>query len=733
MKKLLLYSLLILTFSSCNQVVNIQKAELNIIPLPNQINTSEGFFNINSTSTFEFCDEASYAQNILKEKLKMQSLPSSDKADITFQFNDEFAEEEYSISSNQDGLIVQASTQRGFIWAVRTIQQSLPNDFAGIDKDNSLDFPYLEIKDKPMYQWRGSLLDVCRHFMPVEKVKEYIEMLSFHKMNILHWHLTEDQGWRIEIKNYPKLTEIGAFRKGENGEKYGGFYTQEQIKEIVQFAKEKGVDVLPEIEFPGHSVASITSYPHLSCTGKQLSVQTNWGVFDDILCAGNEDVFVFAEDVLKQVSELFPFAYVHIGGDEAPKTRWRQCEKCQQRIKDENLKDEHDLQSYFIQRLEKILMENNKKLIGWDEITEGGLAPDATMQVWRSEEYGAFAANSGHDIISSPTSHCYFDYSQKQISVEKVYSFNPIPKGTKEENYKRVLGGEGNLWSERIPPHRLFYQALPRVTALSEVLWTENKNYEDFYSRLQNTYPKYDAYKFNYGPEGDIMDVEASSDENDNFVVKVTPKASNLTVKYSFENDDEVFEYKDKIVFKESCQINVQAYRNNKKYGEVQSLIFIDHKARNAKITSSVDASGSYNPSDAILLDGMTATFNHRDGKWKGYTSDELELNIELEETREISSIKISTLSNVSSWIFMTKTVKAYASKDGKNYDLISEYQNKEDYETAADKKRVIELFFEKGEYKYLKISIGNYGIIPNWHSGAGNNSFFFIDEIMID
>jgi len=736
MKNIFLILLTSLSIISCSNDANIQKADINIIPKPQSVELTGGEFILDSHTSFFADGEATDANSLLMEIIKF--IPKDLKSDNTVKFvtDKSLAKEEYSIEISDNEILIKASTSQGFIWAVRSIQQMLPVDFKGINQNNSLSIPNLIIKDKPAFSWRGSMLDAARHFMPVDKVKEFISLLSYHKMNVFHWHLTEDQGWRIEIKKYPKLTEIGSWRKDGKGGKYGGYYTQEQIKEVVQYASERGITVVPEIEFPGHSVAALSAYPELSCTGGPFQVQTNWGVFEDIYCAGNDEVFTFAENVLTEVMELFPSKYIHIGGDEAPKARWEKCEKCQARMKAEGLNNEHDLQSYFISRLEKFLNSHNRKLIGWDEIQEGGLAPEATMQVWRDVAYGKKAIEENHDIISSPTSHCYLDYTQKQISVEKIYSFNPIPDGITGEATKHVLGGEGNLWTERIPPSRLYYMAFPRLTALSEALWTnkESKDYKDFYKRLQKQYLTYDKWNVNYGPEGDVMDIETSVTENGGFKVKVTSKAEGVNFKYSFsEEPNKLIDYTAPIEFKKSTTVTIQAFRKGKKYGESKDYIFNDHIGRKAKLKliSTPDKKYSGNVNSAI--DGLLGSDNFRDGKWQGIYGKDYDAVLTFDQNVEISKVTLRAYSGVSSWIFLPRNVEVYISKDGNKFTKAGTYTNTEDYQGAVTGPRNMTVSFDKTKVKAIKVKAKKYGIIPEWHGGKGSESYMFVDEIILE
>lgn len=446
-------------------------------------------------------------------------------------------DEGYILTITRKNIKVQARTAAGLFYAVQTIRQLLPSKIESL-KDTQglvLSVPACIIKDEPRFVYRGMHLDVARHMFPVEAIRKYIDMLALHKMNTFHWHLTDDQGWRIEIKKYPRLTEVGAYRNETvighagrpplkyDGTRYGGFYTQEEIREVVAYAKSRFITVIPEIEMPGHAMAALTAYPELSCTGGPFQVNTTWGVMDDVFCAGKDGTFTFLEDVLNEVIELFPGKYIHIGGDECPKTRWEKCPLCQKRMKDEGLKDEHELQSYFIQRMEKFVLSKGRKIIGWDEILEGGLAPEATVMSWRGIKGGVAAARLKHDVIMTPTSYLYLDYYQCEpegeplsiggyVPLEKVYSFNPVPEELSPEEQKYILGVQGNLWTEYIAtPDHLEYMAFPRAFAVAETGWTPDrlKDFEDFLARLSVLKERYDAIGLNYF-KGEYRDTRAA-------------------------------------------------------------------------------------------------------------------------------------------------------------------------------------------------------------------------------
>ncbi|PLW93355.1 MAG: hypothetical protein C0592_06405, partial [Marinilabiliales bacterium] len=452
-------------------------------------------------------------------------------------------EEGYHLEVTEEEINITALKPAGIFYALQSLKQVLlyseftPRGFA----KNIFYAPACIIHDKPRFQWRGMNLDCCRHFMEKDFVKRYIDLLAFHKMNVLHWHLTEDQGWRIEIKKYPKLTEIGAWRIEEDGTRYGGYYTQDDIREIVAYAEDRFITVVPEIEMPGHSMAALAAYPHLSCTGGPFEVENRWGVFKDIYCAGNDSVFAFLKDVLSEVMVLFPSEYIHIGGDEAPKYRWENCPKCQKRIKDEGLADEHELQSWFITKIEEFLNDNGRKLIGWDEILEGGLAPSATVQSWRGFE-GAFeAASHNHTAIVSPTSHCYFDYGVGTTNLEKVYSFEPIPDGLPTDKHRYILGGECNMWSERAPQELVDSKVFPRLCAISEVLWspTTDRSFDEFHERMQSHYSLLDKLGVEYGFENEPIIIEGlSNTAGAQFLVRMFPGQEGLTIHYTVDGTE---------------------------------------------------------------------------------------------------------------------------------------------------------------------------------------------------
>ncbi len=518
---LILSALLMMSMMSCKNEIAPPEEPVDIIPKPTAIKYYEGNFDLSKPVKI-LKDQEIYLSKTHLDKLRSKlSQQNTEKGagTIVFQLAEEekLGEEGYQLKIEKNRIQILAKAEPGLFYGLQSLLQL-------IQKSENNNIPCMEITDVPAFEWRGMHLDVCRHFFPVEFVKKYIDLLAMHKMNSFHWHLTEDQGWRIEIKQYPKLTEVGSVREatmlGKNwdefdGQPHGGYYTQEEIKEVVAYAKERYITIVPEIEMPGHSLAALAAYPEYGCTGGPYEVAKTWGVFEDVYCAGKDSTFIFLQNILSEIIELFPGEYIHIGGDECPKTRWEECKDCQARIKAEGLKDEAELQSYFVRHIEQFLLKNNRKLIGWDEILEGGLAAEATVMSWRGESGGIEAAHMGHDVVMCPNDICYFDHYQESpekeplaigglTTLEDVYHYHPVPEELEAKQQHHILGAQGNLWTEYISTaEKLEYMALPRLCALSEVVWTEQgkKDWESFSSRMDRHYSYLDSYNYNYRKE----------------------------------------------------------------------------------------------------------------------------------------------------------------------------------------------------------------------------------------
>ena len=513
------------------------EADYHVVPLPENIKISGGkpfILNASSAIVYAHGDSllkrnaiflAEYVKKSVGLSLVVQSHSLKSDGNIFLRIDKKInGDEAYKIEIDKHNIIVSGKTANGVFYGIQTLRKSLPI----IQHAENVVMPSAMISDTPRFAYRGMMLDVARHFFSVDFVKEYIDLLALHNMNTFHWHLTDDQGWRIEIKKYPLLTKIGSIRKhttlGRNSSlddntPYGGFYTQQQARDIVEYAKERYITVIPEIDMPGHMLGALAAYSELGCTGGPYQVSGNWGVFDDILCAGNEKTYQFIQDVMDELMDIFPSKYIHLGGDEAPKTRWTTCEKCQGKIKSLGIKGdkectaENRLQGYLVSRIEKYLNQKGRKIIGWDEILEGDVQKSATIMSWRGVDGGIKASRLGHDAIMTPVSYCYFDYYQTDktwneplliggnLNIEKTYSYQPVPDSLTAAEKKHIIGVQGNLWTEYIVcPSLAEYQVLPRMAALSEVQWMQydKKNYADFRKRLERLLQVYKLYGYKY-------------------------------------------------------------------------------------------------------------------------------------------------------------------------------------------------------------------------------------------
>ena len=723
-------------FFSCHKS---EKDEITIIPHPKESLILSSYFNLDNFNVYADKNSTAIAELLIIELNKLDYT-----SDSIILFEDPIKDfsinllidssistytEYYDLEINKNFILIRGSDREGLIHGIYSLIQLIPRS-SGID-DSKL--ACVIIKDYPEFKWRGLLLDCCRHFMSIDFVKRYIDLLAYHKMNVLHWHLTEDQGWRVEIEKYPKLTDIGAWRKEKDGSVYGGFYTKEQIKEVVNYAYHRGVNIVPEIELPGHSVAALAAHPEYSCTGGPFEVETDWGVFKDIYCAGNDSTFVFLENVLDEIIELFPSKYIHIGGDEAPKYRWENCSKCKKRIQDENLQDTHELQSYFIQRIENYISSKGKKLIGWDEILDGGLAQGATVQSWRGFNGASEAAKAGHDAIVSPTSHAYFDYDLDAIDLEKVYNFDPIPTDVPNDKVKHIIGGECNMWSERAPQNTIDSKVFPRLLAMSEVLWDYPtiRDYNLFYERVQAHYKRLDFLGVNYGLETQPIDMN-SEYEDGHFYVTLNKGVKDLKLFYQI-NQDETVLYDSTFIISESANIKTWAIKNDVSYGDSLEIELYEHKGLDARIANLKVYSKTYDGGgDDAIVNGLRGGLNFRDGHWQGYFGTDFEATITLDSIQRIDSVISSFYQYNLSWIFMPKQILVYTSVDGDNYYKRAKLSPSISVKQEGQFFEEFVLTFPEVEAKHVKIKALNYGVCPDWHPAAGSKSWLFVDEVRL-
>ena len=674
--------------------------------------------------------------------------------------------EGYEMEVTNKKIVIRANGSNGLFYGVQSLLQLLPVEIFSNKKENGISWevPCCRITDKPRFQWRGMHLDVSRHFFPVEFIKRYIDLIAMHKMNVFHWHLTDDNGWRIEIKKYPLLTEVAAWRVDREdepwrevtppkpGEKatYGGFYTQDEIREVVQYAAERYIKVVPEIEMPGHSSEVFAAYPELSCKGEKLYVQPgSYWPNEDIFCAGKEETFEFIENVLLEVMELFPSEYIHVGGDEANKTRWKECKLCQQRIKDEKLANEDELQSYFIRRVERFLNYHSKKLIGWDEILEGGLAPEATVMSWRGFNGGMEAADQGHDVIMCPTSHCYFDYYQANpdfepeaiggfLSLKKVYSFEPVPEGLAPDKVKYILGAQGNVWTEYIStPEHAEYMSVPRMTALAEVVWTpaDIRNWSGFRERLKTQFKRFDLMKVNYSKGSWKVDILPSM-ENGVFKVILESEQPDYNIHFTIDGSDPS---NNSPVYKEPLQINQSAMIKAgifvegqlKEYFTKKELLFHKGLGKTGKLTEQ-PGKNYYANGVLSLTDGLKGSNNFRDGYWMGFEGTDMDFEVDLGQEIQITSVQTSFYQNTGSWIFMPLKVQFVVYDNDHNQIAMAERIPETTIEAKGTVIEDISSAFENIKGRFIKVHAVNMKTCPEWHEGAGSKAWIFTDEIVV-
>jgi hexosaminidase len=735
----------------------------HIIPKPVSEIIKQGIFILDENTKIVTVNQlngvSDYFESYLKETFQFELSQEKSAKKIVFKIDKSITNEEgYALEIRKNKISISSRNAKGAFYAVQSLLQLLPIKTTS----KSIAIQCLEIKDAPRFSYRGMHLDVARHFFSVAFIKKYINLMAMLKMNTFHWHLTEDQGWRIEIKKYPKLQEIAAFRNETlighyseqphkfNGKKYGGFYTQEEIKDIVKYASERQITIIPEIEMPGHSQAAIAAYPELGCTGEQFEVATKWGVFEEIYCP-KESTFKFLEDVIDEVVALFPGKYIHIGGDEAPKTRWKECTHCQKRIKKEGLKDEHELQNYFITRMEKYINSKGKQIIGWDEILEGGLAPNATVMSWRGTKGAAQAAKKQHDVILTPGSHCYFDHYQSDnqneplaiggfLPLEKVYHFNPIPKEFTKEESTYVLGAQGNVWTEYIKtPEKVEYMAFPRAIALAEVVWSsqENKNYTDFIKRLEFYQKRLDKLNVNYANH--IYEVTGKlKNTNGLLTYELSATSKTYPIYYSINDSAPSKLYSNPITVNSSLNIKaVIRDLDTKNLGSTFEQKINLHKAIAAKISLNIPPNEAYNAGGKqALINGISGN-NKRygDKEWLGFSGEDLEITIEFDKPTEINAITTRFYNGNGQWIYAPKELKLQLKlEDGSAISSRTIIKSRDSL--LVNFNLDISPFYPKDEVlktKMLKITIPNYGIIPEGKQGAGHKAWTFIDEIIIE
>ncbi len=738
---LFFFNLVFIIFCSCESE---PVAEISLIPRPTKVIQKPGIFDVKDERTY-------YYSGIDRESLRYRmtglgfvETDEKSKASVVFSFDTTMIDGQYELEVASSKIDVKAKGTQGFMHALSTIDQLRMRDGQTI--------PCVQINDVPKFSYRGMHLDVARHFFSVESVKQYIDLLAFYKFNYFHWHLTEDQGWRIEIKKYPKLQEIAAYRKETlighytdqpqqfDGKEYGGFYTQDEIREVVKYATLRGITIVPEIEMPGHSLAALAAYPELACTDGPFEVGTKWGVFEDVYCP-TEKTFEFLRSVIDEVVDLFPGPYIHIGGDECPKTRWRESSFCQKLISELNLDDEHGLQSYFIQRMETYINSKGKRIIGWDEILEGGLAKDATVMSWRGYDGGIEAASDQHEVIMTPTSHCYFDYYQSTdkdeplaiggfLPLDKVYNFDPIPEDLDSAFAKYIIGAQGNVWTEYMPDFdQVIYMAFPRALALSEILWTypENRNYNEFLQRLE-THIEFWA-KNNVQMANHLYSLELDMSTNNQGQIMVKPEFTPPGCKLGLLDSSGVYVVKDEYALESGSRYSFQWRKNGQNKGKEYSITTSDNAAFGQSINLKYEPHSKYEGYGATtLINGIPTNPKAYSGKeWLGFDGKDMVATIDLGDVESLNYGSIEFFNSPDSWIYPPREILVEASADNEHY--VPVFQQK--IEKSENKYMLVELPLRTISTRYLRVRARNHGTIKSGQ-GEGNPAWLFVGEITL-
>lgn len=743
---------------------------INIIPQPVKMTMLPGNFVIDQATSLKFdaankeLQTAATFFNAHIQRVGGMLLPvkktSGKSIELKIANTPEIGPEGYLLDVSQTSVVITANTKNGIVYGMQSLFQLLP----AIRTNAKLEIPCLKITDYPRFKYRGMHLDVSRHFFGPEFIKEYIDLIASYKMNTFHWHLVDDQGWRIEIKKYPNLTQVGAWRvdqtdvnwrnrtlaKPGEAATYGGFYTQEQIKDIIAYAAVRNITIIPEIEMPGHVASAIASYPQLSCTQQPQLPLTggNYTGMSSNYCAGNDSVFVFLQNVLDEVINLFPSAYIHIGGDEVDKSPWKKCAHCQTRIKNEGLKNEEELQSYFIKRIEKYLISKKRKMIGWDEILEGGLAPEATVMSWRGEAGGIEAAKMNHDVIMTPGKPVYFDHYQAgpegepfaiggMNTLKNVYDYEPIPAELNAEQAKHVLGAQANLWTEFITTaEHAEYMILPRMPALAEVVWSpkESKDWKSFNERLQQHIKAYGQKGLHFCPGNFTVNIKPAS-QNGKLWVSLSSEIMNSTIYYTTDGTEPTLnshKYTDQIEIASSVTVKASTAVQGTIMGvRAARQNFVMHKAiaKAVEYTNPVSryylADGPNSLTDGVRGTGVVGKY------WHGISGNDLIATIDLEETKTIQSIALGCLQSYGSWIFLPQWVKVETSVNGIDFEEVKTISNPISI-SEKNAQYDFKATFSPKAVRAIRITAKN-NVCPPGHSGEGKPGWIFADEIIVE
>lgn len=755
--------------------MSAQTADFDIIPKPKEvILASQQPFLLNAGTRISYPKKdkmlkehavllAQYIKEATGLELDITHKPSEDNVITLSTSLKSENPEAYQIAVNPEGIKIEGASAAGTFYGMQTLRKALPVLSGKITEVN---IPSVQVKDEPRFAYRGAHLDVSRHFITPDSVCRYIDMLALHNINRFHWHLTDDQGWRIEIKKYPKLTTVGAYRPetliGRDGNRYDGtphkgFYTQKDIKEILEYARLRHITIIPEIDLPGHMQAALAAYPELGCTGGPYEVRKIWGISDDVLCAGNDLTLQFIDDVLDEVVALFPSEYIHVGGDECPKIRWKNCPKCQERIKNEQLQAdakhsaEERLQSYVIRHAEKHLNSLGRQMIGWDETLEGGLAPNATVMSWRGEGGGIEAASQHHKVIMTPNTYLYLDYYQTKdvdneplaiggyLPVETVYSYEPISKRITPEQAQYIIGVQANIWTEYMPTFRqVEYMALPRFAALSEIQWSQPKykNYGDFCKRLPKFMGLYKQLGYNYAKHIYDITPEFSTDTAKRQLQVKMNTIDNATIYYTLDGSRPTansLRYSEPVQISQPCQIQAVAIRHDET-SHLMSETFHFNKATATPIQALQPINSSYFFNGATtLVDGLIGTdTNFKTGRWIGFYRNDMEMVIDLGSATPIKSVGFNTCVEKGAWIFDARGVEIAVSDDGQTFKPVFKKDILPMKENDRNGIYHHEYAITPCNARFVKVKALSEQSIPQWHGGKGHPGFLFVDEIIV-
>lgn len=772
-----LMGVLCILFSTCFYACS-EKRTLNsdyeIIPKPLDVNCKgdasfllkDGVAVIYPENNRKMQDNAEFLVDYVERQtgVKLTShagMPVDGAICLTLDLSDDNAEA-YKLIVNDKRVCISGASEAGVFYGIQTLRKSLP-----VAQDINVNLSAVEIYDKPRFAYRGAMLDVARHFYTVDEVKTFIDMLALHNINRFHWHLTDDQGWRIEIKKYPKLMSVASERKETvvgrwysgiyDGKPYGGYYTQDELRDVIDYAAKRHITIIPEVDLPGHMQAALTAYPELGCTGGPYEVRMIWGVSQDVLCVGNDFTLQFVKDVLSEVADIFPSEYIHIGGDECPKVRWEKCPKCQERIKSLGLKSdakhtkEQRLQSYMIQEAAKYLKEKGKRIIGWTEILEGGLVPDAILMSWIGESGGIEAAHQHHDVIMTPNTYLYFDYYQSKkvedeplaiggyLPIEKTYNYEPMPKELTKEEQQYIKGVQANLWTEYIPVFsQVQYMVLPRLGAAAEVQWTDpsKKDYKDFLRRVPHLVAVYDCYGWNYATHVYDVNVDMKADTVNHVLNVQLSTMADDPIYYTLDGQDPTeksLKYTKPFTIDQSVVLKTMAVHPDR-----TSKISVDtirfNKATLKPVVLLQPNESRFSPDGpVVLVDGRNGNHSFDTGAWLTVAGNDLEAVINMQAETILNSASVHVYVRKDAWLFDARGFSVSVSSDNKNYKEVASQEYKQMQESDSDGIIEHELSFDPCKATYVKIKVISEKSMPDWHWDAGKAPFLLVDEIILN